>query len=239
MREIAPAHALPDQRDLRLRLDRHLHLDLLDDADDLRPRELREGRPTVAQDPRVAVLVGPDRSREAHVGEGRSEDVVGARIARILEVVLDAVERRARLRVLHLEAWDDEGPCAVPGKDACDRPLGRHEGKARVVEDVGRVEEHDARHAGLLRPFEEHVAASAVLLRRDRDRRQHLAQTSATRPGERFRPRGRLHSGREQGLHRVRHSRRHGRGALRRQRRPEQGLHALARGDHCGRERFL
>ena len=195
MCEVAPADALPDQRDLRLRLDRHLRLDLLDDADDLRARELREGRPAVAEDPRVAVLVGADRSREAHVGEGRSEDVVGAGIARVLEVVLDAVERRARLRVLHLEARDDEGPCAVPGEDACDRPLGRHEGEARVVEDVGRVEEHDTRQAGCLRPFEEHIAASSVLFRRDRDRRQHPAQTSATRPGERFRPRGRLHSG--------------------------------------------
>ena len=118
VREVAPADALADERDLRLRLDRHLRLDLLDDADDRRARELRERRPAVAEDPRVAVLVGADRSREAHVGERRSEDVVGARIARVLEVVLDAVERRARLRVLHLEARDDERPRPVPAEDA-------------------------------------------------------------------------------------------------------------------------
>ena len=101
------------------------------------------------------------------------EDVVGAGIARVLEVVLDAVERRARLRVLHFEARDDERACPVPGEDEGDRPLRRHEGEARVVEDVRRVEEHDTRQAGRLRPFEERIAARAVLLGRDRDRREH------------------------------------------------------------------
>ena len=37
MREVRPAHALADERDLGIGLDRHLRLDPLGDADDRRP----------------------------------------------------------------------------------------------------------------------------------------------------------------------------------------------------------
>ena len=50
---------------------------------------------------------------------------LGARVARVLEVVLDAVERRARLRVLQLETRDDERPRAVrPRTNAIGRSVG-------------------------------------------------------------------------------------------------------------------
>ncbi len=70
VREVPPAHALADQRDLGLGLDRHLLLDLLDHANDSRPGELGECRAAVAEDPRVAVLVGADLPGEAERGEG-------------------------------------------------------------------------------------------------------------------------------------------------------------------------
>jgi hypothetical protein len=91
----------------------------------------------------------------------------------VLEIVLDAVERRFRLRVLDLQPRDDESPRPVGSEDERDRPLGGHEREADVVEDVVRVEEHDAREALALRLLEEGVAAGAVLLRRDRDRCDH------------------------------------------------------------------
>ena len=151
MREVRPADALADQRDLGLRLDRHLRLDLGDEADDARARELRERGAAVAEDPRVAVLIGPDRAGQPHVRERSREHVFRARVARVLEVVLDAVEGRLRLRVLDLEARDDQRPRSIRSEDERDRPLGRHEREARVVEDVVRVEEHDARQTSFLR----------------------------------------------------------------------------------------
>ena len=69
MREVPPADALADERDLGLRLDRHLRLDLGRRRGRPRAGELGERRAAVAEDPRVAVLVGPDRPGEPHVGE--------------------------------------------------------------------------------------------------------------------------------------------------------------------------
>ena len=83
----------------------------------------------------------------------------------------DAVERRARLRVLERAA--DERPLAVRPEHERDRPLGRHEREARVVEDVVRVEEDDAGKAVRPCALEEGVAAGAMLVRRDRDRGHH------------------------------------------------------------------
>ena len=144
MREVAPAHALADERHLGVRLDRHLRLDLLDDANDGGARELRERRPAVPEDPRVAVLVCTDRPGEAQLGRASSRGRLGTGVARILEVVLDPVERRLRLCVLDLEPGNDERARPVGAEDECDRPLRRHEGEAGVVEDVVRVEEDDA-----------------------------------------------------------------------------------------------
>ena len=173
MREVPPAHALADERDLGLGLDRHLRLDPAGDAGHGCAGELRQRRPAVAEDPGIAVLVGADRSREPEVVDGRGEHVLRPRVAGILEVVVDAVERRARLRVLELEAWGDERPRAVRAENERDRPLGRDEGEARVVEDVRRIEEHDTGEALGMSMGEQGVTAAGVLLRCDRDRRDH------------------------------------------------------------------
>ena len=69
VREIAPLRALADQRDLGLALDRHL---LLDEGSDLRrrrARQLGQRRAVVAEDPRIAVLVGADRLGDPHLRE--------------------------------------------------------------------------------------------------------------------------------------------------------------------------
>ena len=64
--------------------------------------------PAVAEDPRVAVLVGADLPTQAERRQSRLESDLGARIAGVLEVVLDTVEHRLRLGVLDLEPGDDE-----------------------------------------------------------------------------------------------------------------------------------
>ena len=177
MGEVPPADALADERDLRRRLDRHLRLDRLDDADDARARELRERRSPIAEDPRITVLIGADRPGEAELGEGSGEDVLCARVARVLEVVIDAIERRARLGMLELEPRDDECTRAVPAEDERDRPLGRDEREPGVVEDVVRVEEHDSRELRTARVLEERVAPRAMLVRPDRDRADHQIES--------------------------------------------------------------
>ena len=173
MREVPPAHALADERDLRLRLDRHLLLDPVGDPDDGRAGQLAERRPAVAEDPRVAVLVGADPVAEAERLDRRGDRLLGTGIARVLEVVLDAVEDRLRLGVLDLEARHDERPLPVRAQDEGDRPLGGHEREARVVEDVVRVEEHDAAQAVVSDPLEERRAPCAMLVGGYRDRGQH------------------------------------------------------------------
>ena len=173
VREIAPAHALADQPDLGLRLDRHLLLDLLDDAYDGRSRQLAESRAAIAEDPRIPVLVGADLPLYTHRLERCRDRHFRPGVARKFEVVLDAVERRVALRVLDLEARDDERALSVRVEDEGDRPLRRHEGEARVVEDVVRVEENDARQPLFGKSLEQCVAPRSVLVRRDRDRRQH------------------------------------------------------------------
>jgi hypothetical protein len=176
--EVAPADALADERDLRGGLDRHLRLDLLDDANDLPARELRQRRASVAEDPRIAVLIGADGSREIELGERPLEGCLRPRLAGVFEVVLDSVERGLRLRMLELEPRDDERPRAVGAEDERDRPLRRYEREAGVVEDVVRVEEDDARESRCLGIAEQRVAPRAVLLRCDRDRREHRIGSS-------------------------------------------------------------
>ena len=127
--------------------------------------------------PRVAVLVGADRPRDAEVGKHPCEHGLGTRVARVLEVVIDAIERRARLGMLELEPRDDECTRAVPAEDERDRPLGRDEREPGVVEDVVRVEEHDARQARTARVLEERVAPRAMLVRPDRDRADHQIES--------------------------------------------------------------
>jgi hypothetical protein len=75
--------------------------------------------------------------------------------------------------MLDLEAWDNEGACAVGAEDERDRPLGRREREAGVVEDVVGIEEDDAGEAVCAHALEQLVAACSVLFRCDRDRRHH------------------------------------------------------------------
>ncbi len=145
MREVAPAAALADQRDLGLGLDRHLLLDLGRDSHDRCSRELAERRPAVPEDPGVAVLVGPDLSTHSERRQSRLESDLGAWIAGVLEVVLDTVEHRLGLGVLDLEPGNDERSLPLAAQDERDRPLGRREREARVVEDVVGIEEDDPR----------------------------------------------------------------------------------------------
>ena len=166
MGEVPPAAALADEPDLGLGLDRHLLLDLLDDPDDARAGELGQRRAAVAEDPRVAVLVGADRPGHAQLGQRPLERRLGARLAGVLEVVLDPVEHRLRLRVLDLEPGDDERALPVRAEDERDRPLGRRERESRVVEDVVGVEEDDPAQVLAPDPLEQRVAARAMLLGR-------------------------------------------------------------------------
>jgi hypothetical protein len=87
--------------------------------------------------------------------------------------VLHAVEHRLRLGVLNLEARHDEGALPVRVHDERDRPLRRGERKAGVVEDVVRVEQDEPAQTRLATPFQQRVAAAAVLVRGDRDGRDH------------------------------------------------------------------
>ena len=113
MREVRPSAALADERDLGLDLIAICASISVDDADDLAPVSSDSVGPAVAEDPRIAVLVGADRARRCRVSASRlGEDVSGARIAGVLEVVLDALEPVAPLGMLDLEARDDERPLA-------------------------------------------------------------------------------------------------------------------------------
>ena len=65
VREVPPLRALADERELGLRLHRHLRLDERDDTDDVAARQLGQRRALVAEDPRIAVLVGADLAGDA------------------------------------------------------------------------------------------------------------------------------------------------------------------------------
>ena len=153
VREVPPAHALADERDLGLGLHRHLRArSARRRGRRVAPESSRERRPAVAEDPGVAVLIRADRPGEPSVGERSREHVLGRRVARVLEVVLDPVDRRPGLGVLDLEPGNHERSRSVRAEDERDRPLGRDEREAGVVEDVVRVEEHDPGESPLPAP---------------------------------------------------------------------------------------
>ena len=114
----------------------------------------------------------------------RARTSSAARVARVLEVVLDPIERRLGLGVLDLEPRHDERARAVGAQDECDGALGRHEGESGVVEDVVGVEEHDPCQAGRVRLCEQGLATSGVLLVRNGDRREHRCSLVMPRVGE-------------------------------------------------------
>ena len=144
MREVPPLRALADQRELGFRLHRHLRLHERHHADDLAPGQLGQRRPLVAEDPRIAVLVGADLAADPHRGEEVGERGLGAGIARILVVVSDALDAGRAAGMLHLEPRDEHRRFALGRDGERDRALGGDEGEAGVVEDVVRIEEHRA-----------------------------------------------------------------------------------------------
>ena len=144
VREIPPLRALADEGELGLRLHGHLRLDEGNDADDLAARQLGQRRALVAEDPRIAVLVGADLAGNAHGGERIGQRMLRSRIARVLVVMGDALDAGRAARVLHLQAWHEHRPLALGRDRERDRPLGGNEREPGVVEDVVRIEEHGA-----------------------------------------------------------------------------------------------
>ena len=90
--------------------------------------------------------------------------------AGVLVVVRHLLHGGVRLRVLHLEPRDEHAAAAVRHERERDRPLGRDEREARVVENVVGVEEHGAGEAARAQSFGERLAPRLVLLRPDRER---------------------------------------------------------------------
>ena len=72
VRVLAPARALADQLDFRVALPRISALPR--PSDTTRPPVATERRPVIAEDARVAVVVGADRAADPHVGEQPRED---------------------------------------------------------------------------------------------------------------------------------------------------------------------
>ena len=106
------------------------------------PGDLGERRPLVAEDPRIAVLIGGDRPLEQPCEQGHRMLRPG-----VLRIRLDPVEVAFLLGALDLEARDERGQLVAD--DDHDRPLVREEVETDVVLDVRLVEEHD-RRAGVL-----------------------------------------------------------------------------------------
>ena len=95
----APAPALADQRDLVRALARQHALDRIAERGDGRPGHLAERGPRVAEDPRIAVLIGADRVPDPEIGEDPRENrhrMLGARVLRVRLDPLEAVSARVR-----------------------------------------------------------------------------------------------------------------------------------------------
>ncbi len=144
---LAPARALPDQPDLVLALPHHHGLDHGRDRRHRARRRLAQRRALVAEDARVAVLVGADRALDAEVGEHAPEDPHRMLCPGVLGVRLDALERRLGAHPLDLELGYEHGHLPRRALREDDRTLRREEAEAREVLDVAGVEEDVARQA--------------------------------------------------------------------------------------------
>ena len=76
--------------------------------------------------------------------------------------------------MLELEPRDDECALSRGAEQERDRPFGRVEGEPGVVEDVVRVEQHDAGETVATEALEKRVAAGTMLFGRDGDRGRHV-----------------------------------------------------------------
>ena len=152
---LAPAGALPDQLYLRLALAHHHALDQRRQRGDLRLHHLAQRRPLVAEDARIAVVVGPERPVDAHLREHIAEDPDRVLDTRVLRVRLDPLECGLGPHALDLELGHEDGELARRAHRDADRPLGGEEVEAREVLDVAVVEEHAAGEAHALEEVEQ------------------------------------------------------------------------------------
>ena len=108
---------------------------------------IAERRPLVAEDPRVAVLVGADRVPDPEVVDHAGEDGHGVLEARVLRIGLDPCEVGFGARALDLELRHEHRGLATDALRVDHRPLVREEPEAREVLDVVRSEEDVAGQA--------------------------------------------------------------------------------------------
>ena len=180
MRVLAPSGALADQRHLGVALDDHEALDERRQGRDRAPGDLGERRPLVAEDARVAVLVGPHRATDAHVVEHTLQQEHRVLDPRILRVRLDPLELGLGLDSLDLELGYEHGEVAGRVRGDSDRPLRGQEAEVGEVLDVLLVEEHEAAETLALDVLQEPPAPLLQLRGRDADR-LHLCSSASRR----------------------------------------------------------
>ena len=143
----APAPALADERDLALALARHHALDDVAQRSDRSARHIAERRPPVAEDARIAVLVGADRAPDPEVVQDAREDRHRVLDPRVLRIGLDPLEVGLGARALDLELRHEHRRLAADALGIDHRPLVREEPEAGEVLDVVRTEEDVAGQA--------------------------------------------------------------------------------------------
>ena len=167
VRVLTPSGALSDQAKLGLALAHHQTLDERCERKDGVPADLAQRRPLVAEDARVAVLIGAGRPRDAHVEEHPSQDDHRVLDPRVLGVGLDSFELGLGAHTFDLELGDEDGHVPRGVRDERDGALRREKAEAREVLDVGLVEEHVARELQAPDVLEQRVAPRLELRRRD------------------------------------------------------------------------
>ena len=137
------------------------------DRADGRAGHLRERRPLVAENARIAVGVGADRVPQAQVADDPREDSHRVLGAGVLGIGRDPVEVPLGLRPLDLELGNERQPLPTAAERHHHRSLGREEVEAREVLDVRLVEEDDPAQAARARVLEEPAPALRELVPRD------------------------------------------------------------------------
>ena len=188
MRVGAPLSALPDQGDLGLALANHQALDERRQPHHRLPGDLAQRRPLVAEDPRIAVLVGPG-GRHSHVAQYPRQQQHRVLEPRILGIGLDPLELGLGADALDLELGHEDRQLAGPVPDHRHRALGREEPESREVANVVLAEQHPPRQTLAENVLEEGPAARLEFLGPNSGRRRHQARDSTfvSRPAARSR----------------------------------------------------
>ena len=171
VRVLAPPGALPDQRHLSRALDDHHRLDRGAERRDGCAGDLAQRRPLVAEDSRVAVLVGADRPLDSHVAQHAAQDQHRMLGAGVFRVRLDALELRLCTRPVDFELRHENRRLTRRALYEHDRPFCRQEVEAGEVLDVLLVEEHVAVELVRLRVLQQTLSTCAQLVRRDASQR--------------------------------------------------------------------